>query len=260
MIEFAPNPSGPAHLGTLRTYAVAWIEARRLGMPLLVRFDAQEMEHLTIHENWKESFLRELCELDMLPDGWEYLSETLELGVLPDWAEVIEQDDLDLACYPVPVKYRRLPSANSGLWHLGRGIPYEWFGGNPEEVVLNSFAMRRPGDDKWTLQPWLPRVMHMHLRSAKYIVRALNVSFVRPYLELPARRWFGLKLPQQMMTGMVVTDAGALRKTCLKPYEAGTIDWALHEFGASELRSRILASASDPDTPSIISVSDILKI
>lgn len=260
MIEFAPNPSGPAHLGTLRTYAVAWIEARKLGMPLFVRFDAQEMDHLTIHENWKGSFLRELRELDMQPDGWEYLSEEVNLGALPDWAEIIEQDKLDLACYPKPIHARRLPSANSALWHMEQGIPYEWFGRTPEEVKLNSFAVRKLGESKWTLQPWVPRVMHMHLRGAKFVVRALNVSFVRPYLEQPAKKWFGFKLPQEIMTGVVVADTGALRKTCLKPYDAGTIDWALREIGASELRSKIIESASDPNAPSMISISDILSI
>lgn len=260
MIEFAPNPSGPAHLGTLRTYAVAWVEARRLDMPLIVRFDAQEMDHLTISEKWKQSFLDELRELDMQPDGWEYLSEKIELGAIPDWAEVVEQENCDLACYPKPMRRKKLPSAYCALWIAGQDVPREWYGGLPEEITFNSFAVRNHGEDKWVLQPWIPRVMRMHLRGARYVVRALNVSFVRPFLEQPAKRWFGFKLPQQIMTSMVVADNGGLRKTHLKPDDVGTISWAINEIGAGKLRDRVISSASDPGASPIISVSQLLNI
>jgi glutamyl/glutaminyl-tRNA synthetase len=39
MIEFCPNATGPAHLGTLRSYALAWQHARQRHVPLLVWFE-----------------------------------------------------------------------------------------------------------------------------------------------------------------------------------------------------------------------------
>lgn len=261
MIEFAPNPSGPAHLGTLRTYAVAWIEAKRLNMPLFVRFD----DHNKIYSTkWVTQFLDELEILDMLPNGWQYFTEKISTTILPEWAITMKcpggyKSGKVLAYYPDYIINKRLPSNDSNDYILGNKFPMKWYKPNGDlwDYAWNSFAELK--DDKyWIFHPWTVNAIHMNLRGVKFIVRSFNLAHMYICAEKLTQKWFRLKLPKCITTSMVVDDRHGLSKHLLKPNDVGTIQWALKKYGAEILKEKILSSVIDKNAPPIISIYDLL--
>lgn len=69
MYQFAPNPSGPMHLGGLRTYFVGWKAAKENSKPMSIRFDDctwyQQEGYASIVDH-----LEVLDELGILPDSY----------------------------------------------------------------------------------------------------------------------------------------------------------------------------------------------
>jgi glutamyl-tRNA synthetase len=64
--RFAPSPTGPLHLGNLRTAAIAWLSARSQGAPFLVRFEDLDRSQSSIdHER------SQLADLDALGIDWD---------------------------------------------------------------------------------------------------------------------------------------------------------------------------------------------
>src|SRR5271155_3121124 len=64
--RFAPSPSGPLHLGNLRTALLAWLFARSAGSPFLVR-----VEDLDVRRSRREHELGQLSDLRALGLDWD---------------------------------------------------------------------------------------------------------------------------------------------------------------------------------------------
>ena len=64
--RFAPSPTGPLHVGNLRTALIAWLGARSRGAPFLVR-----MEDLDRHTSSPEHEARQLADLAAIGLDWD---------------------------------------------------------------------------------------------------------------------------------------------------------------------------------------------
>jgi glutamyl-tRNA synthetase len=65
--RFAPSPTGPLHLGNLRTALVAWLFARRSGRRFVVRME--DLDRNTSSREWEERQLADLAALGLDWDG-----------------------------------------------------------------------------------------------------------------------------------------------------------------------------------------------
>lgn len=65
--RFAPSPTGPLHLGNLRTALVAWLFARRSGRRFVVRME--DLDRHTSSREWEERQLADLAALGLDWDG-----------------------------------------------------------------------------------------------------------------------------------------------------------------------------------------------
>jgi glutamyl-tRNA synthetase len=65
--RFAPSPTGPLHLGNLRTALVAWLFARSAGSRFLVRME--DLDRVTASQAHEASQLRDLAALGLDWDG-----------------------------------------------------------------------------------------------------------------------------------------------------------------------------------------------
>ncbi len=258
MIEIAPNPSGPAHIGTLRTYAKAWRLADERGEQLFCRFDAHNIVPAS-HRNllWATRFLEELKELDMLPDGWEYLSRPERVNVLPEWADVRsvlwghDQNGVpmadgpmtDIAYYPEPVPEITLPSDEPTAYRAGEPDPMVKY--DASCPCWYYFGVR--SGEGWLIDESLVALQRMHFRGVTTIVRSSLSIFLRHYLELPARKFFGYNMPETIKVDVVCDNAGALSKHRLGAGDPGTIRYSLDAIGADKLRDVIMLSLDSND-------------
>jgi glutamyl-tRNA synthetase len=65
--RFAPSPTGPLHVGNLRTALVAWLFARRSGRRFLVRME--DLDRATSSREWEQRQLADLAALGLDWDG-----------------------------------------------------------------------------------------------------------------------------------------------------------------------------------------------
>lgn len=94
--RFAPSPTGPLHLGNLRTALVAWLCARRGGGQFLVRFEDLDRANSSTENEHRQ--LRELAALGIDHDGVIVRqSERFDLYQLV--LEELRRRDLVYPCY-----------------------------------------------------------------------------------------------------------------------------------------------------------------
>jgi glutamyl-tRNA synthetase len=65
--RFAPSPTGPLHVGNLRTAVIAWLVARSAGSRFLVRID--DLDRVASREEHVRSHLADLAALGVVGDG-----------------------------------------------------------------------------------------------------------------------------------------------------------------------------------------------
>ena len=65
--RFAPSPTGPLHLGSLRTALVAWLSARSRGARFLVRIE--DLDPQRSRQEWERAQLADLRALGIDWDG-----------------------------------------------------------------------------------------------------------------------------------------------------------------------------------------------
>src|SRR5690349_5856412 len=151
MIEFAPNPSGPAHLGTLRTYAVAYLRARQTQQPLFIRVDAWEY-YDPLYRQWPHQFLKELAVLDLCPDFWQYCTNPPLLPCVPAWAIIVENEKGRYACYPDLNSEVVFIDDRSENWSVGSPIPERTVHpGSSEANFFSQFAVWRQGLEQYEI-------------------------------------------------------------------------------------------------------------
>ena len=262
MIEFAPNPSGPAHLGTARTYLAAWLLAKERGETMSVRFDGDALAvglggvgH-ELSEVWADTFLNELQVLGVPPDRQTYLGkEHLMLIDRP-------REDLPIVPWPRPsvveAGWSHLSSedvetidSNPDEWLPGGEVPM-WL--NPaEEVLPYAFLVR----GVWTVSPAISHMLYCHLRGVTAVVRSLISQRLSVTERLFAER---LSIPlsyEVIHHAVVVTDEGALSKHRLQAADPGTLNWAIREHGPEFVRSALERSLRE-DGRDIIPYAELL--
>ena len=267
MIEFAPNPTGPSHIGTLRSYAVAWLEAKRRREPVFVRFDASEAIKIAHKsQSWADRFLKELDTLEMSPDHWQYFTDQITTTAVPSWASVRAVPDTDVprdplwgrseavpafrAYYPLDPPRDPIPS-----WDLeeyvGDTVPMKRL---DDEVARRRyyFATQFAGREEWIWDESLVALLHMHMRGVTAVVRCIISANIYEHMEKPAKEYFGVRQPEVILTPVVVGPGGVLRKSNLQPGAPGTVGWGISTYGAARVRERILASAEGGGEKSVL--------
>jgi len=74
--RIAPSPTGPTHLGTMRTAYFNWLAARASGGKFFVRIDDTDLERS--EQRWADQFLKSLEWLGLDWDGLDYQSKRME--------------------------------------------------------------------------------------------------------------------------------------------------------------------------------------
>lgn len=64
--RFAPSPTGPLHLGNLRTAVLAWVAARAAGLEFLIRIE--DLLQIPESDRWERSHLADLAALGITSD------------------------------------------------------------------------------------------------------------------------------------------------------------------------------------------------
>jgi glutamyl-tRNA synthetase len=92
--RFAPSPTGPLHLGNLRTALLAWLYARAQGSPFLLRVEDLDSGRVRPHAE-----ARQLADLAAIGLDWD--GEVVRQSArLERYAAALEQLDGDEALYP----------------------------------------------------------------------------------------------------------------------------------------------------------------
>lgn len=110
--RFAPSPTGPLHVGNLRTALLAWLFARSAGARFLVRIE--DLDRSRVKEGVEEAQLADLRALDLEWDGPVVRqSERMEL-----YEEAIDRLDAKgrlYPCYCTRAEIRAAVSAPHGI-------------------------------------------------------------------------------------------------------------------------------------------------
>jgi len=114
--RYAPSPTGPLHLGNLRTALLAWLFARSQDAPFLLRVD--DLDRSRSRPRIADGQLADLAALGLDWDGPVVRqSERLELYAAA--IETLDRDGLLYPCYCTRAEIREAPSAPHGALREG---------------------------------------------------------------------------------------------------------------------------------------------
>lgn len=94
--RFAPSPTGPLHLGNLRTALVAWLCARRVGGRFLLRFEDLDRANSSAENERRQ--LQELLALGIDHDG-DVLRQSERFDVYREVLAELRRQDALYPCY-----------------------------------------------------------------------------------------------------------------------------------------------------------------
>jgi glutamyl-tRNA synthetase len=94
--RFAPSPTGPLHVGNLRTAVVAWLAARSQGSSFLVRVD--DLDRTASREEHVRSQLADLAALGIVGDG-EVVRQSARFDRYEAALRRLDGDGLLYPCY-----------------------------------------------------------------------------------------------------------------------------------------------------------------
>ena len=114
--RFAPSPTGPLHLGNLRTALVAWLCARRAGGQFLVRFEDLDRANSSVENERRQ--LRELAALGIDHDG-DILRQSERFDVYRRVLDELRRQDALYPCYCSRREIREAVRAPHGTNHEG---------------------------------------------------------------------------------------------------------------------------------------------
>jgi glutamyl-tRNA synthetase len=94
--RFAPSPTGPLHVGNLRTAVLAWLFARSAGSPFLLRIE--DLDRVASREEHVRSHVRDLRALGLDWDG-EVVRQSDRFDRYEEALAGLESDGLLYPCY-----------------------------------------------------------------------------------------------------------------------------------------------------------------
>lgn len=109
--RYAPSPSGPLHLGNLRTALLAWLSARARGAPFALRID--DLDQGRCRPEHEVAQLEDLATLGLTFDG-EPLRQSTRAGRYAEALSELRAQGLVYSCWCTRADLRDAPSAPHG--------------------------------------------------------------------------------------------------------------------------------------------------
>jgi glutamyl-tRNA synthetase len=110
--RFAPSPTGPLHLGNLRTALLAWLFARSAGARFLVR--VEDLDRSRVRPGIEEAQLSDLRAIGLDWDG-PVVRQSERLELYEEAIVRLEAEELLYPCYCTRAEIRAAASAPHGL-------------------------------------------------------------------------------------------------------------------------------------------------
>jgi glutamyl-tRNA synthetase len=110
--RFAPSPTGPLHLGNLRTALLAWLFARSTGARFLVR--VEDLDRSRVRPGVEETQLEDLRALGLDWDG-PVVRQSERTHLYAEATRKLDEADLLYPCYCTRAEIRASLSAPHGL-------------------------------------------------------------------------------------------------------------------------------------------------
>jgi glutamyl-tRNA synthetase len=110
--RFAPSPTGPLHLGNLRTALLAWLFARSAGARFLVR--VEDLDRSRVRPGIEEAQISDLQSLGLEWDG-PVVRQSERMELYEEAIERLEADGLLFPCYCTRAEIRAAASAPHGI-------------------------------------------------------------------------------------------------------------------------------------------------
>lgn len=110
--RFAPSPTGPLHLGNLRTALLAWLFARSQGARFLVR--VEDLDRSRVRPGMEEAQLADLRSLGLDWDG-KVERQSDRLGLYEDAIAWLDAGGMLYPCYCTRAEIRAAASAPHGI-------------------------------------------------------------------------------------------------------------------------------------------------
>ncbi len=110
--RFAPSPTGPLHLGNLRTALLAWLFARSAGARFLLR--VEDLDRPRVRPGIEEAQLSDLRALGLDWDG-PVVRQSGRLGLYGDAISRLDAEGLLYPCYCTRAEIRAAASAPHGI-------------------------------------------------------------------------------------------------------------------------------------------------
>lgn len=110
--RFAPSPTGPLHLGNLRTALLAWLFARSAGARFLVRIE--DLDRSRVRDGIEEAQLADLRALGLDWDG-PVLRQSERLDLYQEALARLDEYGLLYPCYCTRAEIRAAASAPHGI-------------------------------------------------------------------------------------------------------------------------------------------------
>jgi glutamyl-tRNA synthetase len=110
--RFAPSPTGPLHLGNLRTALLAWLFARSAGAQFLLR--VEDLDRSRVRPGIEETQLSDLRALGLDWDG-PAVRQSERLELYEDATARLEAGELLYPCYCTRAEIRAAASAPHGI-------------------------------------------------------------------------------------------------------------------------------------------------
>ena len=110
--RFAPSPTGPLHIGNLRTALLAWLFARSVGARFLVRME--DLDRSRVREGIEESQLDDLRALGLDWDG-PVVRQSGRMELYEDEIGRLDAEGMLYPCYCTRAEIRAAISAPHGI-------------------------------------------------------------------------------------------------------------------------------------------------
>ena len=110
--RFAPSPTGPLHLGNLRTALLAWLFARSAGAQFLLR--VEDLDRSRVRPGIEETQLSDLRAIGLDWDG-PVVRQSERLELYEEAVERLDTDGLLYPCYCTRAEIRAAASAPHGI-------------------------------------------------------------------------------------------------------------------------------------------------